>query len=369
MSSDEAGAAGCERGNRVRDPGASGRIGSWLALLLLALLLVLGGLGSAAWYAWSDLNTPIAQPTAGVIVSVPTGASFRSIADQLCRAGLLRHPRILSAWARYYGLDRRVHSGDYRIETAVSPLQILDILQSPSRALHRVTIPEGLNARQVAVLLERAGFGGRDLFRCAMRDAGLLRELGLPATGMEGYLFPDTYALTWATEPDAILKMMVARFREHSQALAERRVAAGLTEQEMVILASVIEKETGRVDERALISGVFHNRLRLGMPLQSDPTVIYGLDRFRGRLSHRDLINPSRYNTYLHAGLPLGPIANPGLAALEAAITPAPTGALYFVSRNDGSHEFSETLSDHNRAVRRYQRPHTASEAETDVAR
>lgn len=342
--------------------------GRWRVRVLLALLTLLAGTALAAGYTWLELNTPSTPPPAGVVISVPPGAPFRSVAEQLARAGMLRRPRLLGVWARYRGADRRVRSGDYRIATAMSPLQILEMLQSPSTALHRVTIPEGYTARQIAALLERTGFGGRDLFHCTMRDAALLRELELPATGVEGYLFPDTYDFTWSMEPEAIIRAMVARFRERTQGLVDRRIAAGLAEVEMVTLASVIEKETGLAEERALISGVFHNRLRLGMPLQSDPTVIYGMGQSFRRLSRDDLLDPSRYNTYLYAGLPPGPIANPGLAALEAAVAPQPTRALYFVSRNDGSHEFSETLSEHNRAVRRYQRPRLSS-PETGGAR
>jgi UPF0755 protein len=189
-----------------------------------------------------------------------------------------------------------------------------------------------------------------------IEDARLLQAYGLPATGVEGYLFPDTYAFEWAMTPDAVVRAMLDRFREQSADLAERRMAAGLTEGEMVTLASVIEKETGRAEERALISGVFHNRLRDGMLLQSDPTVLYALGTPGGRLTRADLAHPSPYNTYVHPGLPLGPIANPGRAALEAAIEPLSTDALYFVSRNDGSHEFSRSLDEHNRAVRRFQR-------------
>jgi UPF0755 protein len=325
-------------------------------ILLLGLIGAVTLSAAWGWYLWRDLHQPVAPPPAGVLVSVPRGAPFRAIAQQLYRSGLLRYPRILSVYARFRGLDRRVHSGDYRIDQPLSPVQLLDLLQWPSRALHWVTIPEGYTARQVADVLEREGFGSHDTFRCAMRDPALLLALDLPATGVEGFLFPDTYAFTWAMEPDTVIRAMVARFREHAAALADRRAAAGLTETEMVTLASVIEKETGKADERALISGVFHNRLRLGMPLQSDPTVIYGLERLSRRLSRVDLANPSPYNTYLNTGFPPGPIANPGRAALEAAIAPATTRALYFVSRNDGSHEFSETLSDHNRAVRRFQR-------------
>jgi UPF0755 protein len=188
-----------------------------------------------------------------------------------------------------------------------------------------------------------------------MEDVHLLREFALPATGVEGYLFPDTYAFAPLAEPADIVRTMLARFRQHSRALEAQRAAAGLSEVEMVTLASVIERETGQADERRLISGVFHNRLRLGMPLQSDPTVLYGRSASSGPITRIDLGDRSPYNTYVHRGLPPGPIANPGRAALEAAVAPAATRALYFVSRNDGSHEFSDTLDAHNRAVRQFQ--------------
>jgi UPF0755 protein len=189
-----------------------------------------------------------------------------------------------------------------------------------------------------------------------MEDGRLLQEFALPGTGVEGYLFPDTYAFSPMAEPADIVRAMLLRFRRESAALVARRAALGLSETDMVTLASVIEKETGQADERRLIAGVFHNRLRLGMPLQSDPTVLYGRSDGRGPITRADLAAPGLYNTYVHRGLPLGPIANPGRAALEAAIDPAPTKALYFVSRNDGSHEFSDTLEAHNRAVRQFQR-------------
>jgi UPF0755 protein len=325
-------------------------------VLLVPFVVCAIAITLSAGYVWRDLHTAVVPPAGGALVSVRVGAPFRSIAEQLHGAGVLRHPFFLSAWARSQHLDRRVQSGDYRITQPVTPLQLLELLQSSSLALHWVTIPEGYTARQVAVALEQAGFGGRDVFRCVMESASLLRDLDLPGTGVEGFLFPDTYALAWAIEPETAIRTMVARFREQSASLAEIRLAAGLTEVEMVTLASLIEKETGRAEERPLIAGVFHNRLRLGMPLQSDPTVIYGLEKFGRSLTRGDLSDRSPYNTYTHAGLPPGPIANPGRAALEAAVSPAVTDALYFVSRNDGSHEFSANLADHNRAVRRYQR-------------
>jgi UPF0755 protein len=327
---------------------------------LLYLLLVLIGVGAAvaggAWYSWRALNTPVRPPGSGVVVSIQRGAPFRSVAQQLRRAGILRHPILLATWAQFIGADRSVRSGEYRVAEAVSPLQLLELLQSPSRALRWVTIPEGFTVDQIADLLEEKKFGGRDVFVAAMQDASLLTELELPASGVEGYLFPDTYAWEWAMEPGEIVRAMLSRFQQESAALREARIAAGLTEHEMVTLASVIERETGKDEERPLISGVFHNRLRIGMPLQSDPTVLYSLGRTAGRLRRADLANPSPYNTYVRRGLPPGPIANPGSAALRAAIAPAQTAALYFVSRNDGSHQFSDSLAEHNRAVNLYQR-------------
>jgi UPF0755 protein len=328
----------------------------WRTLAALALIVALAALaaGGAAWWAWRELHTAVPPASPDAVVVIPPGESFRAVMTRLSRAGVLRHPLVLTAWARWNGLDRSVRSGEYRFRDPISPVQLLALLQSKAETNRLVTIPEGLNAEQIAELLEQQGYGGRDVFHCVMRDLRLLQEFGLPASGIEGFLFPDTYAFEWSTEPIDMVRTMLARFREQSAALASRRAAAGMSELQMVTLASVIEEETGHADERRLISGVFHNRLRLGMPLQSDPTVRYGREK-RGPITRADLAEPSPYNTYVHRGLPPGPIANPGRAALEAAIDPASTTALYFVSRNDGSHEFSESLEAHNRAVRKYQ--------------
>jgi UPF0755 protein len=325
-------------------------------LVALFVIVAAGGAGvaGAGWWAWRALHTPVPPSARGAVVVVPQGETFRAVVERLSSAGVLRHPVLLTAWARLHGLDRSVRSGEYRFTEALSPVQVLDLLQSNVDTNRLVTIPEGLTAEQIAALLEDQGYGGRDVFRCAMQDLRLLQEFALPASGVEGYLFPDTYAFEWGTAPSNIVRAMLTRFRQESAALAPRRATTGLTEGEMVTLASVIEKETGHADERRLISGVFRNRLRLGMPLQSDPTVVYGRDS-RRRITRADLEDPSPYNTYIHRGLPPGPIANPGRAALEAAIDPAPTAALYFVSRNDGSHEFSQSLDAHNRAVKKYQ--------------
>jgi UPF0755 protein len=327
-------------------------------LVVLALLAVTGGaaaLAAGAW-AWRALHTPMPLPSTGVVVFVPPRQPFRAVAERLRNAGVIRHPWLLTLWARYGGADRTVRSGEYRFAQPLTPIAVLAALQARADNARAVTIPEGLTADQVAQLLEDQGYGGRDVFRCVMGDIRMLQEFGLPATGVEGYLFPDTYSFAPTSEPIDIIRTMVARFRQESAVLAARRAAAGLSEADMVTLASVIERETGQPDERRLISGVFHNRLRLGMPLQSDPTVLYGRGDLHAPITRGDLADPRAYNTYVHRGLPPGPIANPGRAALEAAIEPAATAALYFVSRNDGSHEFSDTLEAHNRAVRLYQR-------------
>ena len=177
----------------------------------------------------------------------------------------------------------------------------------------------------------------------------------MPGSGLEGYLFPDTYAFAWSTPPERILAAMVEHFHEQTARLQPLRLDAGMSEHDMVVLGSVIEKETGVTDERALVSAVFHNRLQLAMPLQSDPTATYGRD-IHGAPTAADIAVDSPYNTYLHQGLPPGPICNPGLAALRAAVTPAKVPYLYFVSRNDGTHAFSRTFEEHTRAVARFQR-------------
>lgn len=320
-----------------------------LAAGVVAFLVV-----ALAW-AWRDLHAPLAPPPGGALVSVAPGESFRTTCARLEAAGVVRHAWLLRLWGRWQGFDRSVHAGDFRFAQALAPLEVLDRLRSPMAALHRVTIPEGSTVNQVATLLASAGFGGADQFLCLARDPHFLLSVDVPATGLEGYLFPDTYAFAWSTPPARILAAMVERFRAAVAPLQALRLDAGMSAGDMVILASIIEKETGAAEERQLVSAVLHNRLRLGMPLQSDPTATYGRD-IRGLPTATDIAVESPYNTYLHTGLPPGPICNPGLATLHAALTPARVPYLYFVSRNDGTHAFSRTLTEHNRSVARFRR-------------
>ncbi len=289
------------------------------------------------------------------MVSVASGEPFRVTSERLEAAGVVRHGWVLRWWARWQGLDHLIRNGDYRFSAPLSPLQVLAVLRSPTASWHRVTIPEGSTLSQVARLLAEAGFGGPDQLLCLADDVNVLARLDVPGGGLEGYLFPDTYAFAWSTPSEQILATMVGRFREQAATLERQRREAGMTERDMVILASLIEKEAAAPAERPLISAVFHNRLQLGMPLQSDPTAVYGRE-VAGAPRAADLAVESPYNTYLHQGLPVGPICNPGHAALEAAVAPAKVPYLYFVARNDGTHAFARTLDEHNRNVTRFQR-------------
>jgi UPF0755 protein len=320
-----------------------------LRAILAAVLLTLALALASAWWFWRELHAPITLPAGGAIVSIVPGESFRAVCADLEEAGVVRHGWVLHTWARWSGEDRLVRSGDYLFKQAASPLAVLQMLRSPGAALNRVTIPEGRTVAEVASLLERAGLGGADEILCLADDPAFLASLDVPASGLEGYLFPDTYDFAWTTPPDEILRLMVQRFRQQTVPLRARLKGTGLNEVELITLASIIESETGAAEERALISGVFHNRLRLGMRLQADPTAIY--ESGASIPTADDLKIDSPYNTYIYAGLPPGPICNPGLAALEAALQPAAVPYLYFVANKDGTHTFSRTLEEHNRAV------------------
>lgn len=321
----------------------------WGRRLLVVATVAATLLGAVAW-SWVDAHRPLTPPPEGALVAIADGVSFRIVSQRLGSAGVVRHPLNLRLWARWTGSDRQVRSGDYAFRRALTPLEVLATLRSGEGAVHAVTIPEGSTLRDIAAAFEAAGFGGSDQFLCAAARPQLLMRLGLPATGFEGYLFPDTYKFAWSTAPEQILAAMVGRYREQAAQLTERRHAARLSEQEMVTLASIIEKETGAAAERPLVSAVFRNRLRVGMRLQADPTAVYGRAATNAPTA-ADLDIDTPYNTYLHDGLPPGPICNPGRAALDAAVAPASVDYLYFVARGDGSHAFSRSLDEHNANV------------------
>jgi UPF0755 protein len=324
---------------------------------VLALVVVGGGLAAL-------LFLPGPKRSGTTTVSVAEGARFRDVAERLHAARLLRHPLPLVLWARLTGEDRRIGWGEYTLRSPIRPVDILAQLVGPPDPVHRVTVPEGLTVRETVALLVAHGLGSEDSFHCVLTDPRFLYELALPPEGAEGYLFPDTYTFPRTMSAERILRVFVRRFgAQFDASLAARARALGQTVQQTVTLASLIEEETQIADERQLVSAVFHNRLRRGMRLQSDPTVLYGRVDDDRRITRRDLRTPTPHNTYVIGGLPPTPIANPGRASLMAAADPAPVDYLYFVARGDGSHVFSTTLAAHEVAVTRYQRNRKASSA------
>ena len=269
-------------------------------------------------------------------------------------AGAIPNEKIFSLWARLWRLDKKIHWGVYHLELPMTPAAVLNRMIPGRGAFHRVTVPEGLTAREIAALLADAKVGDKDRFLAESSDSDLLAQLGLADKGIEGYLFPDTYYFPDGMTEGEVLAAMVEAFHAAVDPLLKQAKPASLSAHEIVTLASMIEKETGDAAERPLVAAVFYNRLKIGLPLQSDPTAIYDLDE-RRKITHKDLQNKSPYNTYHIKGLPPGPICNPGLSSLKAAVAPADVPYLYFVSKNDGSHSFSVELAEHNRAVKTYQ--------------
>ncbi len=322
-------------------------------------ILVIGLAAMLCILAWSVFDYA-AQPSGSDIsekaFTVLPGQHFKMIASQLEVAGIIRDSLRFKLFARFKGYDKRIKAGEYRLSTALSPKQVLEIMVSGKVALYRITIPEGYNLVQIAGIVSKMGLAEAPAFIQSAMDPAIVTALGVEAGSLEGYLFPDTYHFPKGLPLDEILGTMVNRFRDvFSTEWQERARKLNMSVHQIVTLASIIEKETGAAFERPLIASVFHNRLAKGMRLSSDPTVIYGIKDFDGNLTKKHLATTTSYNTYLNKGLPPGPIASPGVASLEAALYPAETDYLYFVSKKDGTHQFSTSLTEHNRAVRKYQ--------------
>ncbi len=326
-----------------------------MRIFLLGLVLCLGiAAGTACWY-WSYTVTP--SPGRGeVILTIPKGLGVRGIGALLADRGLLRNDIRFLALVRVSGLTTRLQAGEYSIPLGLTPPEVLQLLKSGKTLRHRVTIPEGMNLWQTAAIFARDGWVNEERFIGLARDTAFAKTLGIDAPTLEGYLFPETYTLVrHEADEKTIIRMMTGRLQQVWKEL-EPGEPSSLNRHEALTLASIVEKETARPQERPLIAGVFRNRLSQKMRLQSDPTVSYGIKGFQGPLAKKDLNRPTPYNTYVITGLPPGPICNPGREAIKAALHPLPTDFLYFVSRNDGSHVFSRNLEDHNRAVQAYQR-------------
>jgi peptidoglycan lytic transglycosylase G len=302
---------------------------------------------------------PASTEPAKQVIIVESGQKFKSLSEILNKKGVIHHPAKFRLFSRIKGHDKNIKAGEYVLSPTMSPKTILNIFVIGKVRLHRITIPEGYNLRQVAWVVSRAGFGTQADFLKAATNADLVHSKGIDAQTFEGYLFPDTYYFTKDATPEKIISSMVKRFWSVFKPEWKNPAKThGFTIHQVVTLASIIEKEAGVAVERPIISSVFHNRLKRKIRLQSDPTVIYGIKNFNGNITRRDLAKKTPYNTYKIKGLPPGPIANAGTKAIEAALYPAETRLLYFVSKKDNTHQFSTNIKDHNRAVRKYQLGH-----------
>jgi UPF0755 protein len=301
------------------------------------------------------LMSPAGFDQAEEIFIVERGSGLRSVATQLEQRKLIKSKDLFILWALVKGGSRNIKAGEYSFNRSMAPVQIYTILTSGAVKTHPLTVPEGLTVQTIAGLFATKGLVDKEEFLGLAMDKGFAASHDIDGPSTEGYLFPDTYVLSKGMGARQILDLMINRFWQVFNSLVQGRDLP-TSIREIVTLASIVEKETGLAEERPVIASVFLNRLKKRMRLESDPTVIYDLKDFDGNLTKKDLQAPSPYNTYRHLGLPPGPIANPGRASLEAVLNPAQTSYLYFVSKNDGTHFFSSTLEEHNRAVVRYQK-------------
>jgi len=332
------------------------RIGLWI--LAAALLLILAAFGAGVWEAHHFLqSTGSAQGTEPIMVQIPPGAGVRQVAAILAKAGVISDPVKFRYLVKWRGVSGRIQAGEFDFKSGLQPEAVLERLVAGQPVLYRFTVPEGYTLAQIAGALDQKGIWSGEKFLIAARDPGLAASLGIPHPTLEGYLFPETYSFPRSADEPEIIRAMVHRMEKEFSPEAETAMTGlGLSRHEVLTLAAIVEKETGLAYERPLIASVFLNRLRKGMRLQSDPTVIYGLPNYDGNLRKPDLETWSPYNTYRIAGLPPGPIANPGADSIHAVLHAPKTNYLYFVARGDGSHEFSATLRDHTRAVDKFQR-------------
>ena len=328
----------------------------------VTLLVVLMCAAGAAAAAWVFVGTR--QPYRGYtgdeqFVDIRPGTGTRAIGERLVEAGVVRDQWTFRVALWMSGRATRLKAGEYRFTEAATPGDVIGKLARGDVFVIPVTFPEGLTIAEMARIVEAKGFGPASAFVEAARDGSVVHALDPAARDLEGYLFPETYPLSRHADAPRIVRLMAEAFdRALSPDLRAAARARGLSIRQVVTLASIVEKETARPEERPLVASVYENRLRIGMALQCDPTVIYALEqvgRYHGNLHHEDLSFDSPYNTYRYPGLPPGPIAAPGRASLDAVLHPAESNFLYFVSRNDGSHEFAATLDEHNRNVQKYQ--------------
>jgi UPF0755 protein len=326
---------------------------------LFVLVVLIAAAGAGVWF-YRGVDRPFkGYDAAEQFVEIPQGAGSMAIAKRLADAGVVRDVNSFRLALWLTGSGRRLQAGEYRFDQLMSARQVAEKIARGDVYVRPITFPEGLTVKQMAALYESKGFGSAQEFVAAARNGALVSAVDPAAKDLEGYLFPDTYKLPRHATAEQLVARMVAGFMKAlTPELIDKAEARGLSIRQLVTMASIVEKETGTPAERSQVAAVYANRLKIGMGLQCDPTVIYALERagrYDGNLTREDLQFDSPYNTYRYAGLPPGPIASPGRASLEAAASPAAVPYVYFVSKNDGSHAFATTLDEHNRNVQQYQ--------------
>ena len=339
--------------DRPRKRGCLGTSFIWVGILLILLILA----GFVGVLEGMSLLLPASNVPKEIEVDIPQGASADKISEILENAGVIKSAKAFRYLVKFRKAGPRLKAGEQVLDANLSADEIIKALVQGRFKMYPVTIPEGLTMKEIASLMAAKGKADANEFLALCHDKEFIKTLDIGnEDSLEGYLFPETYNFRKTVTAREIIKAMVARFHQVWKKYAIKAQVNPLSRHQIITLASIVEKETGAAEERPMIAKVFLNRLEKGMRLETDPTVIYGIQNFNGNLTRKDLKTEHPYNTYVIAGLPPGPIANPGEASIRAVLEPANVDYLYFVSKNDGTHHFSKTLKEHNRAVNKYQR-------------
>jgi len=324
-----------------------------VSISAITLVLVL------SFFLWNIYNyglTPLNTDQTLKNITIIKGERFSTVLGRLFDGGIINQPLKFKILARLKKYDKKIKAGDYRLSPSMTPVQILKIMEKGEVSFYKVTIPEGYSLKQIASVMAESGLADQEKFIKVSRDSSYVRQKKITAKTFEGYLFPDTYFFSKTAPCEEIISIMLKRFQSKvTREMRDQAKNMNMSLHQIITMASIIEKETGAPFERPIISSVFHNRLKKGMRLQSDPTVIYGIKGFDGNITRKNLKTATPYNTYVIKGLPPGPIANPGIESIKAALYPADTNFLFFVSKKNRTHKFSTNIRDHNRAVRKYQ--------------
>ena len=332
-----------------------------MKMIIIAISLFATALSAAAiFFSYQFLGSGTAADSTEILFDVLPNQSMTTVAGNLESQHLIKNAWLFTKYSRFFGANSNLKKGEYSLNKAMTPNQVLNVITSGKSVMRSLTIPEGKNIFDIAEILEKNGYSTKSEFLKLVKDPDFIHsQLGERLESLEGYLFPDTYKVTKFDTQKEIVQQMLTHFLNVYKEIDPLAKKANWTRNKLITFASIVEKETGRPSDRALVSSVFHNRIKINMKLQTDPTVLYGkamlLGEMPNNITRADLQTPTRYNSYTNFGLPPTPISNPGRDAILAVLNPANTKYIYFVSRNDGTTVFSDNLSQHNSAVQKFQ--------------